>query len=114
MNDEASVPFPVTMADNSTEQPYFCFSEGKVYSANEIAGKADNAENGLFKDGLWDLNYTFANGILTIAEGSVAFIITGDTATMTMTNGGNTMVIQLTRVSAPTVAEIKAAKAKEP
>ena len=109
-NDEEPVPFPVTMPDNSTLQPYFCFSEGKVYSANEIAGKADDAENGLFKDAVWDVNYTFVNGILIIAEASVPFIITGDTATMTMTDEGNTMVIQLTRVSAPTVAEIKAAK----
>ena len=109
-NDEAPVLFPVTQADNSTVQPYVCFSEGKVYSAYEIAGKADDAENGLFKDAVWDVNYTFANGILTIAEVSVPFIITGGTATMTMSAEGNTMVILLTRVSAPTVAEIKAAK----
>ena len=109
-NDEAPVLFPVTQADNSTMQSYFCFSEGKVYSANEIAGKADDAENGLFQEALWEEPYVFANGILTIAEVSVPFIITGGTATMTMSAEGNTMVIQLTRVSAPTVAEIKAAK----
>ena len=109
-NDEAPVPFPQTATDNSTTQPYFCFSEGKVYSANEIAGKADDAENGFFQDALWEKPYVFASGILTSAELSVPFIITGSTATMTMTDEGNTMVIQLTRVSAPTVTEIKAAK----
>ena len=109
-NDEASVEFPVTMLDNSTMQTYFCFSEGKVYSANEIAGKADDAENGFFQEALWEEPYVFASGILTIAEVSVPFIITGGTATMTMTDGGNTMVIQLTRVSVPTVDKIKAAK----
>ena len=110
-NDEAPVPFPETATDNSTKQPYVCFSEGKVYSANEIAGKANDAENGFFQDEQWEKPYVFASGILTIAEHfSVPFIITGSTATMTMTDAGDTMVIQLTRVSAPTVTEIKAAK----
>ena len=108
-NDEAPTQFPVTQPDNSTTQLYLCFSEGKAYSANKIEGKANSAENGLFKGELWEEPYVFANGTLAVGDVFISFTIIGNAATMTMTDEGDTIVIQLTQVSAPTVAEIKAA-----
>ena len=113
-NSDPLETYPETVSAGTTLQPYLCFSEGKVYIACEMEITGDPANSGLFKGtgefDTWNIPYTFANGILTIEGVSVSFIISGNTATATISDGSGTEVTILTRVSSPTVEEIKAAK----
>ena len=108
--DNTTVSCPLPNPDGGKMQPYMCFWKGKAYSANEITENSDPEKNGLFKDAVWNEDYTFANGILTIGEGAVPVNITGNSATMSTIEEGKPIVLRLTRVSSPTVEEIKAAK----
>ena len=110
---EETVEYPETLPDKkSMLQPYICLSEGKIYGANEITNSPEASANGMFQEELWDVAYTYANNAITIiGQQLIPFVVTGNTATMTMAEDeNNKMIATLQRVSSPTVAEIKAAK----
>ena len=109
---EETVEYPQTLPDKkSMLQPYICLSEGKIYGANEITNSSEADKNGMFQEELWDVAYTYANNAITIGQQLMPFVVTGNTATMTMAEDeNNKMIATLQRVSSPTVAEIKAAK----
>ena len=109
---EETVEYPQTLPDKkSMLQPYICLSEGKIYGANEITNSPEADKNGMFQEELWDVAYTYANNAITIGQQLIPFVVTGNTATMTMAEDeNNKMIATLQRVSSPTVAEIKAAK----
>ena len=111
---EETVIYPETLPDKkSMLQPYICLSEGKIYGANEITNSPEADKNGMFQEELWDVAYTYANNAITIGQQLIPFVVTGNTATMTMAEDeNNKMIATLQRVSSPTVAEIKAAKKK--
>ena len=111
---EETVIYPQTLPDKkSMLQPYICLSEGKIYGANEITNSSEADKNGMFQEELWDVAYTYANNAITIGQQLIPFVVTGNTATMTMSDSEDgTMIATLQRVSSPTVAEIKAAKKK--
>ena len=108
---EETEEYPKTLPDKkSMLQPYICLSEGKIYGANEITNSPEASANGMFQEELWDVTYTYANNAITIGQQLIPFVVTGNTATMTMVDGEDSMIATLQRVSSPTVAEIKAAK----
>ncbi|EMB42851.1 hypothetical protein HH007_07595 [Treponema denticola] len=112
VNGGTPVPYPISNPNpgGGTGQLYYCFSEGKAYLAFKIEGNSNPGGNGLFKGDPWEEEYTFENNTLTLVGESLPFILTGNTATITIIEGSKTIVTMLERVSLPTVAEIKAAK----
>ena len=112
VNGGTPVPYPISNPNpgGGTGQLYYCFSEGKAYLAFKIEGNSNPGGNGLFKGDPWEEEYTFENNTLTLVGESLPFILTGNTAALTTTEGSKTIVTMLERVSLPTVAEIKAAK----
>ena len=112
VNGGTPVPYPISNPNpgGGTGQLYYCFSEGKAYLAFKIEGNSNPGGNGLFKGDPWEEEYTFENNMLKLVGESLPFILTGNTATITIIEGSNTIVTMLERVSLPTVAEIKAAK----
>ena len=112
VNGGTPVPYPISNPNpgGGTGQLYYCFSEGKAYLAFKIEGNSNPGGNGLFKGDPWEEEYTFENNTLKLVGESLPFILTGNTATITIIEGSNTIVTMLERVSLPTVAEIKAAK----
>ena len=112
VNGGTPVPYPISNPNpgGGTGQLYYCFSEGKAYLAFKIEGNSNPGGNGLFKGDPWEEEYTFENNTLKLVGESLPFILTGNTATITIIEGSNTIVTTFERVSLPTVAEIKAAK----
>ena len=112
VNGGTPVPYPISNPNpgGGTGQLYYCFSEGKAYLAFKIEGNSNPGGNGLFKGDPWEEEYTFENNMLTLVGESLPFVLTGNTAALTTTEGSKTIVTMLERVSLPTVAEIKAAK----
>ena len=104
--DNDTSQFPQKQGDGSIMHLYSCFSEGKLYEVRAIEGSSKPTQNGIFKLASWELNYTYANGILRLPMGQAPFTITGNTATLT----GPAFTIKYKRVSSPTVEQIKAAK----
>ena len=112
VNGGTPVPYPISNPNpgGGTGQLYYCFSEGKAYLAFKIEGNSNPRGNGLFKGDPWEEEYTFENNMLKLVGESLPFVLTGNTAALTTTEGSKTIVTMLERVSLPTVAEIKAAK----
>ena len=112
VNGGTPVPYPISNPNpgGGTGQLYYCFSEGKAYLAFKIEGNSNPGGNGLFKGDPWEEEYTFENNMLKLVGESLPFVLTGNTAALTTTEGSKTIVTMLERVSLPTVAEIKAAK----
>ena len=112
VNSGAPVSYPILNPNpgGGTVQLYYCFSEGKAYLAFEKAENSNPGENGLFQGDPWEEEYTFENNTLKLVGESLAFILTGNTATITIIEDSDTIVTTLERVSLPTAAEIKAAK----
>ena len=112
VNGGTPVPYPISNPNpgGGTGQLYYCFSEGKAYLAFKIEGNSNPGGNGLFKGDPWEEEYTFENNMLKLVGESLPFVLTGNTAAITIIEGSNTIVTMLERVSLPTVAEIKAAK----
>jgi len=112
VNGGTPVPYPMSNPNpgGGTGQLYYCFSEGKAYLAFKIEGNSNPGGNGLFKGDPWEEEYTFENNMLKLVGESLPFVLTGNTAALTTTEGSKTIVTMLERVSLPTVAEIKAAK----
>jgi len=112
VNGGTPVPYPISNPNpgGGTGQLYYCFSEGKAYLAFKIEGNSNPGGNGLFKGDPWEEEYTFENNMLKLVGESLPFVLTGNTAALTTTEGSKTIVTMLDRVSLPTVAEIKAAK----
>lgn len=108
-NEETPQAYPLTKP-TKTEQPYWCFSGGKAYSANKITDASPSTGNGIFKLGTWDEPFTLKDGKLTIGANHSTFSINGNMATMTTKNGSDTFVFTLQRVASPSVEEIKAAR----
>ena len=82
---EETVEYPQTLPDKkSMLQPYICLSEGKIYGANEITNSPEADKNGMFQEELWDVAYTYANNAIMIGQQLIPFVVTGNTATMTM------------------------------
>ena len=112
VNSGAPVSYPILNPNpgGGTVQLYYCFSEGKAYLAFKIEGNSNPGGNGLFKGDPWEEEYTFENNMLKLVGESLPFVLTGNTAALTTTEGSKTIVTMLERVSLPTAAEIKAAK----
>ncbi len=53
---------------------------------------------------------TYANNAITIDQQLIPFVVTGNTATMTMAEDEDSMITTFQRVNSPTVVEIKATK----
>ena len=108
---EETVEYPQTLPDKkSMLQPYICLSEGKIYGANEITNSLEADKNGMFQEELWDVAYTYANNAIMIGQQLIPFVVTGNTATMTMAEDEDSMITTFQRVNSPTVVEIKATK----
>ena len=112
VNGGTPVPYPIFNPNpgGGTGQLYYCFSEGKAYLAFKIEGNSNPGGNGLFKGDPWEEEYTFENNMLKLVGESLPFVLTGNTAALTTTEGSKIIVTMLERVSLPTVAEIKAVK----
>ena len=109
--------FPLTQKQGEmkiTMQPYFCLSDGKLYTAMQMSSDTIPEANGIFKnDEMWDKAYTYANNTITLQDLShIPFTVNGDKATSITSDGKDSMTMTFERVSSPTVAEIKAAKAR--
>jgi hypothetical protein len=109
--------FPLTQKQGEmkiTMQPYFCLSDGKLYTAMQMSSDTIPEANGIFKnDEMWDKAYTYANNTITLQDLShIPFTVNGDKATSITSKGKDSMTMTFERVSSPTVAEIKAAKAR--
>lgn len=113
---EYSTSTPIDFPNGSKLQPYYCFSKGKAYMADEVTGSPNSAQNGLF---LTDESpYTLKNNTLTIQSTpnptTLNITIKKNTLTMTGSSEYGTTILTFTKVKSPTAAQIKAAKKMEP
>ena len=96
---------PASTIDNSKLHTYWCFYDGKYYVANKVTESKNPSEDGLYKgNGEWGVSYAFIDNTLIMGEVSSSFVITGDTAKLSM----GMVEIVFRKVKSPTAKEITA------